>query len=149
MGSLVVPRRQFLRGLAAAAVCAPAVVRASSLMEISARFCASTGAAAPWATTRDVLAWLQHEMERRFTETLFGPQNLSAEDEGALPPGSPALADARITALWELRTRFGPRGAPLKPLAQMPAEVRAGLFSMLEGPHGMGVARDKSVLRSI
>ena len=148
MDSFIGPRRQFLRGLVSLSVCAPSVVRASSLMGVSARFCRSFNAAPLWPTA-DALALLQHEMERRFTETLFGPQNLSAEDEGALPPGSPALADARITALWELRTRFGPRGAPLKPLAQMPAEVRAGLFSMLEGPHGMGVARDKSVLRSI
>jgi hypothetical protein len=149
MGSLVVPRRQFLRGLAAAAVCAPAVVRASSLMGISAKVCVSTGATAPWATTREVLAWLQHEMERRFTETLFGPHNLSAEAEIAIPTWSPLVADAKITTLWELRTRFGPRGAPPKPLAQMPAEVRAGLFSMLEASHGAGAAADTSVLRSI
>ena len=75
MGSLVVARRQFLRGLTGAAVCAPAVVRASSLMEISARFCLSTEAAASWATTQEVVACLQHEMERRFTETLFGAEN--------------------------------------------------------------------------
>jgi hypothetical protein len=149
MSSLIVPRRQFLRGLAAAAVCAPAVVRASSLMEISARFCVSTGAAAPWATTQEVLAWLQHEMERRFAETLFGPQNLSAEAESILPKWSPVVADAKITALWELRTRFGPRGAPPKSLEGMPAEVRAGLFSILEAPHGMGAAADRSVPRSI
>jgi len=140
MGSLVVPRRQFLRGLAAAAVCAPAVVRASSLMEISARFCVSTGTAAPSATTQEVLAWLQHAMERRFAETLFGAENLSAEAENTFPRWSPVVAGAKITALWELRTRFGPRGARPKPLDEMPAEVRAGLFSMLEASHGMGAA---------
>jgi len=149
MSSLIVPRRHFLRGFAALAVCAPAVVRASSLMEISPKFRVSTGAAAPWATTQDVLAWLQRQMERRFAETLFGPQNLSAEDESALPTWGPVIADAKITTLWELRTRFGPRGAPPKPLEEMPAEVRAGLFSMLEASHGIGAAGDRSVLRSI
>jgi hypothetical protein len=149
MGSLVAPRRQFLRGLAAAAVCAPAVVRASSLMEISARFCASPGAAAPWATTQEVVACLQHEMERRFAETLFGAENLSAEAEFALPTGRPIVADAKITALWELRSRFGPRGAPPKPLEEMPAEVRASLLSMLEASRGLGAARDRSALSAI
>ncbi len=149
MGSLVVPRRQFLRGLAAAAVCAPAVVRVSSLMKISARFCVSTGAAAPCATTQEVLAWLQHAMERRFAETLFGPQNLSEEAESPLPTWSPIVAGATITALWELRTRFGPRGAPPKPLEEMPAEVRAGLFSMLEASDGHGRRWNTSVLSSI
>lgn len=147
MGSLVVPRRHFLRGLAVAAVCAPAVVRASSLMEISAKFCASTSAATPWATSEEVLAWLQHEMERRFAETLFGPQNPSTEAESAFPRWSPVVADAKITALWELRARFGPRGAPAKPLEQMPVDVRAGLLSMLEPP--MRAAVDPSPPRSI
>jgi hypothetical protein len=145
MGSLVVARRQFLRGLTGAAVCAPAVVRASSLMEISARFCLSTEAAASWATTQEVVACLQQEMERRFTETLFGAETLSVEAEIARP----ISADAKITSLWELRTRFGPRGAPLKPLEEMPAEVRADLLSMLEASHGMGAAGDNDLLRAI
>ena len=76
MGSLTVPRRQFLRGLASLAVCAPAVVRASSLMGISARFCWSSRAAPRWTAPQEALALLQHEMERRFTETLFGAENL-------------------------------------------------------------------------
>lgn len=149
MGSLVLSRRQFLCGLAAAAVCAPAVVRATSLMGISARFCVPSSAAAPWASTEEVLACLQHEMERRFAETLFGAESLLAEAENALPTWSPIVADAKITALWELRTRFGPRGARPKPLEEMPAEVRAGLLSMLEASRGFGAAGDKSVRRSI
>jgi hypothetical protein len=132
MGSLVIPRRQFLRGLAAAAVCAPAVVRASSLMEVSATFCGSTGAAAPWATTREVLAWLQHEMERRFAETLFGAEGLSPEAENGVSRRSPIIAEAKITALWQLWTWFGPRGSPPRPFEELPAEVRAGLVSILE-----------------
>jgi hypothetical protein len=149
MGSLILPRRQFLRSLAAAAVCAPAVVRASSLMGISARFCVSTSVAAPWVSTQEVLACLQHVMERRFAETLFGAENLSAEAESALPTWSPIVADAKITALWELRTRFGPRGTRPKPLEEMPAEVRAGLLSMLEASRGLAATGDRSVLGSI
>ena len=129
MDSLIVPRRQFLRGLASLAICAPAVVRASNLMGISARFGASY-AAPPSAAAQDALALLQHEMERRFAETLFGAENLSA-DENSVLTRSPLVAEANITALWELRTLFGPRGAPPKPLEDLPAEVRADLFSML------------------
>ena len=129
MSSLVVPRRRFLRGLAASAVCAPAVVRASSLMAISAKFC-SAGSAPPWATTQQALAWLQHEMERRFAETLFGAEGLPAEAESAAPTRSPVIAEARITALWELRTWFGPRGSPPKPFEELPPEVQAALVSM-------------------
>ena len=130
MGSLIVPRRQFLRGLASLGVCAPAVVRASSLMGVSARFCWSSRAAPPWAASQEALALLQHEMERRFAETLFGAENLSAEAEGAVLSRSPVVAEAKITALWELRTLFGPRGSPPKALEELPAEVRAGLSSM-------------------
>jgi hypothetical protein len=130
MGSLVAPRRQFLRGLASLAVCAPAVVRASSLMGVSARFCESYYATPPWAADHDALALLQHEMERRFAETLFGAEALSAEAETFLPARSPVVTEAKITALWELRTAFGPRGSPPKPLEDLPAEVRAGLASM-------------------
>jgi hypothetical protein len=70
-------------------------------------------------------------MERRFAETLFGAENLSAEAENSVLTRSPLVAEANITALWELRTLFGPRGAPPKPLEDLPAEVRADLFSML------------------
>ena len=49
MGSLLVPRRQFLRGIGSLVVCAPAVVRSSSLMRISARFCVSGCALPPRA----------------------------------------------------------------------------------------------------
>jgi hypothetical protein len=127
MGSLIVPRRQFLRGLASFVVCAPAVVRASSLMGISARFCVSTPSVQPWTTSQDALAVLQHEMERRFAETLFGPGCLSEEAENAVPTWNPLGAEARITALWELRTWFGPRGSPPRPFEELPSEARAGL----------------------
>jgi hypothetical protein len=130
MGSLTVPRRRFLGGLASLAVCAPAVVRASSLMGISARFCVSAGAAAPWATGQEALAWLQYEMEHRFAETLFGLEGLTAETESPVTVRSAVVAETKITALWELRMRFGPRGSPPKPLEELPTEVRAGLFSM-------------------
>jgi hypothetical protein len=130
MGSLTVPRRQFLRGLASLAVCAPAVVRASSLMGISTRFCWSSRAAPPWTAPQEALALLQHEMERRFTETLFGAENLSAEAEDCVMSQGPVVAEAKTTELWELRTLFGPRGSPPKPLDDLPAEVRAGLSSM-------------------
>jgi hypothetical protein len=131
MDSLIVPRRQFLRGLASLAVCAPAVVRASNLMGVSARFCVSARAFPPWATTQDALALLQHEMERRFAETLFGEDSRLAEAENGVPTRSPVVAEAKITVLWELRTLLGPRGSPPKPLEDLPAKVRAGLFSLL------------------
>jgi hypothetical protein len=130
MGSLAVPRRQFLRGLASLAVCAPAVVRAPSLMGVSARFCWSSRAAPPWTAPQEALALLQHEMERRFTETLFGAENLSAEAEDCVMCQGPVVAEAKTTELWELRTSFGPRGSPPKALEDLPAEVRAGLSSM-------------------
>jgi len=130
MGSLTVPRRQFLRGLASLGVCAPAVVRAPSLMGISVRFCWSSRAAPPWTASQEALALLQHEMERRFTETLFGAENLSAEAEDRVMSQGPVVAEAKTTELWELRTLFGPRGSPPKPLDDLPAEVRAGLSSM-------------------
>jgi hypothetical protein len=132
MGSLVVPRRRFLRGLASLGVCAPVVVRASSLMQISARFCGSSYTAPPWAATRHALALLQHEMERRFAEALFGVETLSAEGENSAVIRRPVLAETKITALWELRTSFGPRGSPPKSLAELPADVRANLFRCLE-----------------
>jgi hypothetical protein len=135
MGSVVAPRRQFLRGLASLVVCSPAVVRASTLMGVSARFCASSNVTSQWPT-EDALALLQREMERRFAETLFGAEALSAEAETSLRARSSVVADAKITDLWELRTAFGPRGSPPKPLEDLPAEVRAGLSSMFGFGHG-------------
>jgi hypothetical protein len=130
MGSLAIPRRRFLRGLASLAVCAPAVVRAPSLMGVSARFCGSYRATPPWTTPQEALAMLQHEMERRFAETLFGTENLSAEAENSVLARRPVIAETKTTELWELRTLFGRRGSPPKPLEDLPAEVRAGLSSM-------------------
>ena len=140
MSSLVVPRRQFLRALGSLAVCAPAVVPATSLMRISARFCISARALPPWATTQDALALLQHEMERRFAESLFGEHGRAAEADSGVPMRSPVAAEANMTALWELRTLFGPRGSPPKALEDLPAELQAGLFSMF-GP-APGVTSD-------
>jgi hypothetical protein len=128
MGSLVVPRRRLLKGLASLAVCGPAVVRISNIMRVNARLCAY--ATPPWAATQDALAVLQHEMERRFAETLFGAEGLATEAENAIPNRSPIVAEAKITALWELRMSFGPRGSPPKALEDLPVEVRAGLASM-------------------
>jgi hypothetical protein len=136
MSSFIVPRRRFLRGLASAAVFAPAVVRASSLMAVSAKFCGPTGAIPPWATPQEALAWLQHQMERRFAETLFGQEGLLAEDEGDVPIWNPVVAEAKITASWELRMRFGPRGSPPGPLEELPADVWAGLFSRVGASSG-------------
>jgi hypothetical protein len=158
MGSLTVQRRQFLRGLGSLAVCAPAVVRAPSLMGVSARFCGSPHVTPACAATQDALALLQYEMERRFAETLFGPENISAEGENSILTPSP-VAEAKTTALWELRTLFGPRGSPPKPLEDLPAEVRAGLSSLFgacpDGSSGAwaagfsGFAAYESGLRSI
>jgi hypothetical protein len=131
MGPLIVRRRRFLLSLASAAICGPSVVRASSLMRVSARYCISPETVPSWATTQDALALLQYEMERRFDETLFGAASLPAEDEYIAPIPSPVIAEAKITALWELRTLFGPRGSPPKPLEDLPVEVRSGLSSML------------------
>jgi hypothetical protein len=141
MGSLVAPRRQFLRGLASLAVCAPAVVRASTLMGVSARFCEPYHDTPPWAADHGALALLQHEMERRFAETVFGAENLSAQTENSVLTRSPVVAEAKLTALWELRTLFGPRGSPPKSLEDLPAEVRAGLASMF-GSHAGGRSSD-------
>ena len=138
MGSLIVPRRQFLRGLASLVVCAPAVVRASSLMRVSPQYSVFAPAAPQWATTRDALAILQHEMERRFAEMLFGAETLAAEAENGVPTRSPVVAEAKITALWELRTWFGPRGWPPKPFEELPPEARADLFAMLGPPADIG-----------
>jgi hypothetical protein len=86
----------------------------------------------PCAATQDALALLQQEMERRFAEMLFGAEALSAEGENSIVTRRPVLAEIKITALWELRTSFGPRGAPAKSFAELPAEVRANLFRCLE-----------------
>jgi hypothetical protein len=67
-------------------------------------------------------------MERRFAEMLFGAENLSAESENSVLTRRPVIAEAKITELWELRTLFGPRGSPPRPLEDLPAEVQAGLF---------------------
>jgi hypothetical protein len=130
MSSLIVPRRRFLQGLASAAVCAPSVVRASSLMAISAKFSGPAGPAPLWATTQEALVLLQRALEYRFAETLFGQEGLSTEAEDAVPAVGPVVAEAKITALWELRTWFGPRGSPPKPFEELPAEVQAALVSM-------------------
>jgi hypothetical protein len=130
MGPLIAPRRQFLRGLVLLAVCAPAVVRASTLMAVSARFCGPSRATPPWAAGYDTLALLQHQLERQFAETLFGAENLSAETENSVLTRSLVVAEPKITTLWELRTLFGPRGSPPKPLEDLPAEIQAGLSSM-------------------
>jgi len=37
-----------------------------------------------------------------------------------------------MTALWELRTWFGPRGAPPRPFEDLPAEVQTALISMFD-----------------
>jgi hypothetical protein len=70
-------------------------------------------------------------MERRFAETLFGQDGLLAEAESAVSTRRPVVADAKITTLWELRTQFGPRGSPPKPFEELPADLRAGLFSIV------------------
>ena len=69
-------------------------------------------------------------LEHRFAETLFGQEGLLAEYEGAVAIFSPVVVEARITALWELRTWFGPRGSPPTPFEELPAEVQANLVSM-------------------
>jgi hypothetical protein len=136
MNALIV-RRQFLQGLVSAVVCAPAVVRASSLMTVSAKL--SLPPALPsWANTHQALAWLQYELERRFAETLFGREDLVAEAEGAVAPRAPVFRDAKITALWELRSRFGPRGSPPKPFEELPADLRASVFSIVGAGSGAG-----------
>jgi hypothetical protein len=83
-------------------------------------------------------------MERRFAETLFGAEGLSAEAENVIPSCSPIVTEAKITALWELRTLFGPRGSPPKALEDLPAEVRAGLASMF-GSHAEGSSEARAV----
>jgi hypothetical protein len=128
MSPFIAPRRQFLRGLVSLVICAPAVVHASTLMGVSARFCDSSDLT-PQSLAAHPLALLQHEIERRFTETVFGAENLAAETEDCVPTRS-LTSEAKITALWEFRTLFGPRGSPPKSLEDLPAEVRAGLSSM-------------------
>jgi hypothetical protein len=139
MGSLVVPRRRLLEGLAALAVCAPAVVRASNVMQVSARFSVRSDATPSWPGNQDALAMLQNEMERRFAETLFGASGLSAEveKENVDPGCSPMVTEAKLTALWELRMLFGPRGSPPRALEDLPVEVRVALASMF-GSRGEG-----------
>jgi hypothetical protein len=130
MGRLIVPRRQFLRGLTSLTVCAPAIVRASNLMAVSARFCDSSHATLAWPVAREAPALLQHEMERRFAETLFGADNLSAEAENSFLTRRAIVAEARMTALWELRTFFGLRGSRPQLLEDLPSEVQVDLLAM-------------------
>ena len=130
MRPLIVPRRQFLRGLTSLAVCAPAVVHASNLMAVSARFCDSSHATLAWPVAREAPALLQHEMERRFAETLFGAHNLSAEAENSFLTRRAIVAEARMTALWELRTFFGLRGSRPQLLEDLPPEVQVDLLAM-------------------
>ena len=130
MRPLIVPRRQFLRGLTSLTVCAPAIVRASNLMSVSARFCDSSHATLAWPVAREAPALLQHEMERRFAETLFGVDNLSAEAENSFLTRRAIVAEARMTALWELRTFFGLRGSRPQLLEDLPPEVQVDLLAM-------------------
>jgi hypothetical protein len=130
MAPLIVPRRQFLRGLASLSVCAPAVVRASNLMAVSARFSGSSPATLPWAVVHEAPPLLQHELERRFAETLFGAEHLSADAENPLLTRRAVVAEAKMTALWEMRMLFGLRGSRPQLLEDLPSEVQVGLFAM-------------------
>ena len=138
MSLLIVPRRRFLRGLASLAVCAPPIVRASSLMAVSARFCGSSRTTLACPVARDAPALLQHEMERRFAETLFGVEDLSGDAENPLLTRGAVVAEARMTALWEMRTLFGLRGSRPQLLEDLPSEVQVGLFAMF----GAGTSRE-------
>jgi hypothetical protein len=112
-------------------------------MQVSTRFYGSSPMPPPWADAQDALALLQQEMERRFAETLFGAETLSAEEENAIVARRPILAEIKITALWELRTSFGPRGSPPKSFAELPAEVRANLFRCLEPAPTQALSRGR------
>ena len=129
MGSLLVPRRRFLRGIGSLVVCAPAVVRSPSLMRISAKFCVSDEFVRPWATTETLSPgsrkkWSVDSPKRCLARIVAHWRRKRSHAR------SPVVAEAKITALWELRTWFGPRGPPPKPFEDLPAEVRAGLLSM-------------------
>jgi hypothetical protein len=108
-------------------------------MHVSARFCRLSRVTPTRAATQEALALLQHEMERRFAETLFGEENVPAEPERPVLVRRAPVAEAKTTALWEMRTLFGPRGSPPRPLEDLPAEVRAILFSMLRASPDAGV----------
>ena len=62
--------------------------------------------------------------EWRFDETLFGAGRLPEEDEYIAPSRDPGGAEAKITALWELRSWFGPRGSPPRPFEELPPKRR-------------------------
>ena len=62
---------------------------------------------------------------------LFGAENVSAEAEERHPGPVPVFAETKITAFCELGASFGPQGTPPKSFEDLPAEVRAGLSSML------------------
>jgi hypothetical protein len=116
------------------------------LMRISAEF-GSSSAAAPWATAEEAVAWVQHEMERRFAQVMFDQAGSPRAERGAVPVRSYAAADPKITELWRLRTWFGDRNivsqrsefaddwvlretrSARKPFAELPAEVQAGIVS--------------------
>jgi hypothetical protein len=148
MISLVLRRRQFLSGMASLAICAPAIVRASSLMPVSTKH---LGSVAPWATAEEALGWVQRELERRFADLLFGEENSSSTDDGVAPNESLAIADLKTTALWELRTRLSPyvsrppdlyrAGSVIdwaewkpRPFAELPAHIQASVVSTLGAP---------------
>jgi len=114
-------------------------------MRISAEF-GSSSAAAPWATAEEAVAWVQHEMERRFAQAMFDQAGPPRAERGAGPVKSFAASDPKITELWRLRTWFGDRGesqrsefaddwvlretrSARKPFAELPAEVQAGIVS--------------------
>lgn len=109
-------------------------------MGISAKYCAP--AVLPlWATAQDALAVLQDEMERQFAETLFGEDGRQAAAEDVLPTLSPLSGEAKMTALWELRSWFGPRGSPPRRFEELPIEVQAALVSMFEPAPQQGRVR--------
>ena len=89
-GLVIVPRRQFLRGLASLAVCAPAVVRASSLMGVSARFRVFRRAS---SAVGDPLRTLSPCCSTRWSANLpkrcSAPRVLSAEAETSRPGPQP------------------------------------------------------------
>jgi hypothetical protein len=88
------------------------------------------------------MKWSADSPKRCSAQTIFQRSLSTPSRPGAPSSRKPRLrravvAEAKTTALWELRTLFGPRGSPPRPLEDLPAEVRAGLFSMFgAGPDG-------------
>ena len=97
MSSLIVPRRQFLQGLASAVVCAPAVVRASSLMAVSARFSVSAGPRSAMGDAPRKRSPAAARNGASIRRNAVWPEGLSAEAEDAVPTRSPVVAEAKIT----------------------------------------------------